>query len=120
MRKTRRLIRPRRSPESGTLTGGALPKHLPRVEEIITPESTTCDCGCDQHVIGEDTSERLDIIPAQFRVIVTRRPKYACRSCESGVVQAPAVSRLIESGLPTEAAVASVIVAKFADHLPLL
>src|SRR6056297_704720 len=78
-----------------------------------------CDCGCDRHVIGEDTSERLDIIPAQFRVIVTRRPKYACRSCESGVVQAPAVSRLIESGLPTEATVASVIVAKFADHLPL-
>lgn len=70
-------------------------------------------------MIGEDTSERLDIIPAQFRVIVTRRPKYACGSCESGVVQAPAVSHLIESSLPTEATVASVIVAKFADHLPL-
>lgn len=106
-------------PRKRNANRGALPKHLPRVEEVISPESTICDCGCDRHVIGEDTSERLDIIPAQFRVIVTRRPKYACRSCESGVVQAPAVSRLIESGLPTEATVASVIVAKFADHLPL-
>ncbi|MBM2082097.1 MULTISPECIES: IS66 family transposase [Roseobacteraceae] len=110
---------PKAQPRKRDANRGALPKHLPRVEEIITPESTTCDCGCDRHVIGEDTSERLDIIPAQFRVIVTRRPKYACRSCESGIVQAPAVSRLIESGLPTEATVASVIVAKFADHLPL-
>ena len=70
-------------------------------------------------VICEDTNERLDIIPTQFRVIVTHRPKYACRSCESGVVQAPAVSRLIANGPPNEAAVASVIFAKFADHLPL-
>jgi hypothetical protein len=58
------------------------------------------------HVMGEDRSERLDIVPAQFRVIVTRRPKYACRSCEEIVVQAPAPSRLVESGIPTEATVA--------------
>ena len=64
-------------------------------------------------------SERLDIIPAQFRVIVTRRPKYACRSCTDGVVQSPAPMRLIEAGMPTEATVASVIVSKYADHLPL-
>jgi len=74
---------------------GALPKHLPRVEEVIEPESTVCACGCERHVIGEDVSERLDIIPAQFRVIVTRRPKYACRSCEEGIVQAPAPAHLI-------------------------
>ena len=98
---------------------GHLPKHLPRVEEIIEPESTTCACGAERHIIGEDTSERLDIIPAQFRVIVTRRSKYACRSCEAGIVQAPAKPRLIEGGMPTEATVASVIVSKYADHLPL-
>jgi len=98
---------------------GALPKHLPRIEEVIEPETTICDCGCERHVIGEDVSERLDIVPAQFRVIVTRRPKYACRSCEGGIVQAPAKFRLIEAGLPTEATVASVIVGKYADHLPL-
>jgi transposase len=40
------------------------------------------------HVIGEDAAERLDVIPAQYRVIVTHRPKYACRTCEEAVVQA--------------------------------
>jgi transposase len=70
-------------------------------------------------VIGEDTSERLDVIPAQFRVIVTRRPKLACRSCTGTVVQAPAPARLIEGGIPTEALVAHVLVARYADHLPL-
>jgi len=98
---------------------GHLPKHLPRVEEVIEPEDIQCSCGAERHIIGEDTSERLDIIPAQFRVIVTCRPKYACRSCEAGIVQAPAKPRLIEGGMPTEATVASVIVSKYADHLPL-
>ena len=98
---------------------GSLPKHLPRIEEVIEPESTTCECGCERHVIGEDVSERLDIIPAQFRVIVTRRPKYACRACEDGIVQAPAPAHLIPGGMPTEATVAHVIVSKYADHLPL-
>ncbi|WP_164230548.1 IS66 family transposase zinc-finger binding domain-containing protein, partial [Stenotrophomonas maltophilia] len=71
------------------------------------------------HVMGEDRSERLDIVPAQFRVIVTRRPKYACRACEEVVVQAPAPARLVEGGIPTEATVAHVLVSKYADHLPL-
>ena len=53
------------------------------------------------HPLGEDVAERLDVIPAQFKVIVTRRPKYGCRACESAVVQAPAPARLIEGGLPT-------------------
>ena len=96
-----------------------LPKHLPRVEGVIAPEDVTCGCGAARHVIGEDVSERLDIVPAQFRVLVTRRPKYACRSCEAGIVQAPAKPRLIEGGMPTEATIASVIVSKYADHLPL-
>ena len=68
------------------------------------------------HVIGEEKSERLDVIPAQFRVIVTHRPKYACRACEQAVVQAPAPERLIKSGLPTEAMVAYVLAAKYAWH----
>lgn len=58
-------------------------------------------------------------MPAQFRVIVTRRPKYTCRTCEEIVVQAPAPARLIEGGIPTEATVAHILVAKYADHLPL-
>ena len=98
---------------------GTLPKHLPRIEEVIEPEQTICGCGAERHVIGEDVSERLDIIPAQFRVIVTRRPKYACRSCTNGIAQAPAPAHLIQGGLPTEALVAHVLVSKYADHLPL-
>lgn len=96
---------------------GSLPQHLPRVEEVIEPESLICACGGCLHCIGEDVSERLDVVPAQFRVIVTRRPKYACRACTDGVVQAPAPARLIQAGLPTEATVAHVLVSKYADHL---
>jgi transposase len=99
---------------------GALPAHLPRIEIVVDIDDKTCPC-CkgELHRLGEDKSERLDIVPAQFRVLVTRRPKYACRSCEDGVIQAPAPARLIEGGLPTEATVAQVLVSKYADHLPL-
>jgi len=71
------------------------------------------------HVIGEEKSERLDVIPAQHRILVTRRPKYGCRACAGAVVQAQAPERLIRSGLPTEALVAHVLVSKYAWHLPL-
>jgi len=99
---------------------GALPAHLPRIETTVDLDDKTCPC-ChgELHRIGEDVSERLDVVPAQFRVLVTRRPKYACRACEEGVKQAPAPARLIEGGLPTEATVAHVLVSKYADHLPL-
>ncbi len=63
-------------------------------------------------------SERLDVIPAQLRVLVTRRPKYACRRCSGAVVQAHAPEHVVPGGLPTEALIAQVIVAKFGDHLP--
>jgi transposase len=99
---------------------GSLPAHLPRIEIVVDIDDKTCPC-CqgELHRIGEDKSERLDIVPAQFGVLVTRRPKYACRKCEDGVLQAPAPARLIEGGLPTEATVAQVLVSKYADHLPL-
>jgi transposase len=99
---------------------GSLPAHLPRIESLVDIDERSCPCCSGPlHRIGEDISERLDIVPAQFRVLVTRRPKYACRACEDVVVQAPAPARLIEGGLPTEATVAHVLVAKYADHLPL-
>ena len=99
---------------------GHLPEHLPRIEQVIEPESTLCPCGCGEMVrIGEDRAERLDIVPAQLRVIVTVRPKYACRTCEGGVTQAPTPARLIEGALPTEGAIAHVLISKYADHLPL-
>jgi transposase len=101
-------------------TIGNLPAALPRIEEVIEPDSLICPCGCGiMHKIGEDRSERLDIVPAQLRVIVTVRPKYACRTCTDGVTQVPAPSHLIMGGLPTEASIAHVLVSKYADHLPL-
>ena len=99
---------------------GHLPAHLPRSYKVIEPENILCPCGCGEMVkIGEDRTERLDVVPAQLRVIVSIRPKYACRSCEEGVTQAPAPAHLIEGGLPTEGMLAHVLVSKFADHLPL-
>lgn len=69
--------------------------------------------------IGEDRAERRDIIPARFQVIVTVRPRYACRRCDAGVIQAATPHWLIEGGLPTEGTLAHVAVSKYADHLPL-
>ena len=69
--------------------------------------------------IGEDRTERLDIVPARLQVIVTVRPKYACRVCEEGVTQAPAAPHLIEGALPTEGPIAHVLISKYADHCPL-
>jgi transposase len=98
----------------------ALPKELPRIEQVIEPPSIACPCGCGPMVkIGEDRSERLDVTPAQLRVIVTIRPRYACPKGRAGVVQAPAPAHLIEAGLPTEALIAQVIVSKYSEHLPL-
>ncbi len=92
---------------------GNLPGDLPREEVVvdITDKSCPC-CGGTLHPIGADVSERLDIVPARLRVLVTRRPKYACRSCQEGVVQAPAPARIVEGGLPTEALIAQVLVSK--------
>ena len=99
---------------------GALPKHLPREEVVVDLADKCCPCCNRLRVkLGEDVSERLDMIPARFKVIVTRRPKYACRECDGEVAQAPAPEHLIEGGIPTEALIAAVVIAKYADHLPL-
>ena len=98
----------------------AFPAHLERVEIVIEPETVACACGgCQPVRIGEDVSERLDVTPAKFRVIVTRRPKYGCTQCKEGVSQAPAPGHLIEAGVPSEALLAHVAVSKYADGLPL-
>ena len=99
---------------------GKLPEHLPRIIETLAPTETVCPC-CKGalHEIGVDESQRLDVIPAKFQVIVTRRPKMACQSCVGSVVQHPAPERLIKGGLPTERLVAHVIDAKYHWHLPL-
>ncbi|MFO7854739.1 MAG: transposase, partial [Paracoccaceae bacterium] len=99
---------------------GNLPAHLPRIERVPEPASILCPCGCGaMQRVGEDRVERLDVIPAQFRALVTVRPKYVCRTCAGArPAQAPAPEWLAPRGLPTEALVAHAMVAKFGDHLP--
>jgi transposase len=99
---------------------GALPPHLPRVEILIDIEDRSCPCcGGALHAIGESREEMLDLVPAQLRVKVIRRPRYGCRACEGAVVQAPAPERPITGGMATEALLAQVLVSKYADFLPL-
>lgn len=74
------------TPRTPARNRGHLPAHPPRIERMIEPASTLCPCGCGEVArIGEDISERLDVIPAQFQVLVTRCPKYACRRCSQAV-----------------------------------
>jgi transposase len=109
-----------RPPRSRWRNLGALPAHLPRVEVLVDLEDKSCPCcGGSLHLIGEDTSEMLDVVPAQYRVKVIRRPRYGCRACEEAVVQAPAPERPISGGMATEALLAQVLVARYADFLPL-
>ena len=81
-------------------------------------EACPC-CGGTMHSIGELRTEQLDIVPAQLRVRVTRRPRYACRSCEEAVVVAEAPARPIDGGMPTGALITHVLISKFCDSLPL-
>ncbi len=106
--KAKRAARPRKG----------FPAHLERIEVVIEPDDLPENEGKQKILIGEDVSERLDVVAAKFRVIVTRRPKYAFKN-EDGVIQAPAPAHIIEGGIPTEALLAQIAVSKYADGLPL-
>jgi len=96
-----------------------LPEHLPRDEKVYLPATTDCpSCGGNLKQLGEDVAEQLEFVPASFRVIRHVRPKLACACCDA-IVQAPAPSRPIERGIAGAGLLAHVLVAKFADHLPL-
>ncbi|MBW6426139.1 IS66 family transposase [Rhizobium sp. XQZ8] len=99
---------------------GHLPPHLARYDELIEPESKICPCcSFELHCIGTDISEALDIVPAIIRVKRTIRPRYACRACESAIVQVPAPARVMDGGMVTTAFAAHIAVSKYAWHLPL-
>ena len=95
----------------------ALPEHLRRVEYHHEPESTTCACGEAMVRIGEDVSERLDIVPAEFFVHRHIRGKWACKCCRQ-LVQEPVEPQIIDKGVPAAGLLAHTLVARFADHLP--
>jgi transposase len=96
-----------------------LPAALPRETETIAPPQEACpDCGGALRHLGEDVSETLEYVPARFKVIRTVRPKLSCAGC-SRIVQAAAPNRAIDRGLAGPGLLAHVLVAKYADHLPL-
>jgi len=95
-----------------------LPLDLPRVEIRHEPEHTLCTCGCQMKRIGEDVSEKLDYVPGTFQVERHVRGKWVCEPCEA-IVQAPVAPHVIDKGIPTAGLLAQVLVAKYADHLPL-
>jgi transposase len=97
-----------------------LPEHLPRVDQHIEPQDTNCptpECGKPMVRVGEDISERLDIIPAKFFVQRQIRGKWACKCCQL-LLQEPAAPQVFDNGLPTPGLQAHVAVSHFVDHLP--
>lgn len=98
----------------------ALPEHLERVEHRHEPEDTTCpnaECGRPMQRIGEDVSEKLDIIPAKFFVHRHIYGKWACRCCQQ-IHQEPAEPDVVDGGIPTSGLVAHTLISRFVDHLP--
>ena len=103
----------------------ALPDHLRRVEHHHEPEDTSCttpDCGLPMTRVGEDISERLDIVPAEFFVHRHIYGKWACRCCQrqgiERLVQEPADPQIIDGGIPASGLVAHTLISRFVDHLP--
>ena len=103
----------------------ALPEHLRRVDHHHEPENTTCptpDCGQPMARIGEDVSERLDIVPAEFFVHRHIRGKWACKCCQQKgdgrLVQEPVAPQVIDKGMPAPGLVAHTLVSRFVDHIP--
>jgi len=86
-----------------------------------TPEQCTCRaCGQQTTVIGYDRSEQLDVEPARYFVLVTKREKRACPFCqEGGIATAPLATRIIDKGLASDRVVIDAVVAKYSDYLPL-
>jgi transposase len=100
-----------------------LPAGLPRVERVIACTAGQCvcgGCGGGTTVIGYEESEQLDVEPVKYFVLVTKREKRACKSCEErGVVAAPLPPRIIEKSLVSDRVIIDTVVSKYADHSPL-
>lgn len=100
----------------------ALPAYLPReiIECTISDDLLQLENGLCFEVIGYDESERLDIIPADVKVLQYRRYKYAVKGHEEyGVMIAPINGQLIPKGIPSNGLLAHIAQAKYQHHLPL-
>ena len=95
-----------------------LPAGLPRIDRHHEIEQTHCECGQALRRIGQEISEQLDCVPAQFFVLRHIRGKYACACCQR-VQAAPMPAQIIDKGIPAPGLLAQVVVAKHDDHLPL-
>jgi len=97
-----------------------LPKHLPRVQRIHDLSNTEkqCPCSCTLTQIGQTTTEQLEFIPAQVRVIEHIQLKYACKSCEGTIRQASKPAQPIPKSIATPGLLSHIVVSKFSDHLP--
>lgn len=89
-----------------------------RERRELDPGSCCPECGGELRLVGEDTSEILDMIAAQMKVIEVARLKKSCRCCEK-MVQVPAPSRPIAGSMAGAGLLAYILVSKFDDHLPL-
>ena len=100
----------------------ALPDHLPRTDVRFTPDAPCAGCGADvddsAKTLGEDVMEELEYVPGRFVVNRICRPRVSCAACET-IAQAPMPSRPIPKGYAGPGLLASIIVNKYADHLPL-
>jgi len=99
-----------------------LPAWIPRLEIVHDLDASQKICPTDGTAlerIGEESSEQLEFIPAQLRVLRHVRPKYACPHCRTGVHVAPMPAQPIPKSLASPALLAHVAVSKYADGLPL-
>lgn len=111
-------VAPSETPAKRKPKRAPLPANLPRTDIHHEPDSTTCACGCQMTRIGEDVAEKLDYTPGVFTVERHVRGKWACKPCET-LTQAPVPAQVIDKGIPTAGLLAHVLIAKYADHLPL-
>jgi len=105
----------------------AIDPKIPRVERIvdIAESEKNCKCGSKLTRIGEETKEKLHVIPPKIYVEKIIRPKYACRNCEGtedeskpAVRIAPVPPCIIPRSIASASLLSTIMTQKYQDHLP--
>lgn len=100
----------------------ALPEKLARtiIMHDLSEEEKTCTCcGKAMCLIGEDVTEKLEVVPARVHVARHVRPRYACGGCKDAVAQAPLPAFPIPRAAAGASLLAFLMLSKYADHTPL-